>query len=169
MEPATIFALTVTFGAAAWLFATAFIPAACRVVFHAVGHIPSLLAPSSFVVSLILAAGVVRPSGAVAVTPPPSVRLVVGVGTTGETRVEAAPYPVSHNIGRSASRYVVEHGDSLWRIARDVLSGSIDRPTGEQITRLWKEIYRINRDVIGSDPNLILPGQTLSIPGGTRG
>jgi len=65
--------------------------------------------------------------------------------------------------------YTVVRGDSLWKIARGVLSETFDRPGGEQITRLWKEIYRINRDVIGGDPNLILPGQTLSIPGGSRG
>jgi hypothetical protein len=50
-------------------------------------------------------------------------------------------------------RYTVKSGDTLQKIARRFL-GSTSR---------WKEIYDDNRKVIGSNPNLIFPGQVLTI------
>jgi nucleoid-associated protein YgaU len=52
------------------------------------------------------------------------------------------------------SEYVVVDGDSLWKIAHRVYSDG-DR---------WREIYSANESVIGPNPNLIFPGQTLVIP-----
>lgn len=49
--------------------------------------------------------------------------------------------------------YVVKPGDTLWAIAKLTL-GDGSR---------WREIYEANRDVIGPDPNLIIPGQELRI------
>ena len=57
--------------------------------------------------------------------------------------------------GGSAT-YVVQKGDSLSRIARNVL-GSSDS---------WRVIYEANRDKI-SRPNVIRPGMVLTIPGGS--
>lgn len=51
---------------------------------------------------------------------------------------------------------VVRPGDSLWAIAGR--TGAADMPSA---VRGW---YRANRDVIGPDPNLILPGQVLRDP-----
>jgi nucleoid-associated protein YgaU len=50
------------------------------------------------------------------------------------------------------STYVVVKGDSLWRIARQYPGVA------------WQDIYAANRDVIGSNPNKIYPGQVLYIP-----
>ncbi len=47
--------------------------------------------------------------------------------------------------------YIVASGDTLWKISQRVL-GDGDR---------WKEIYSENKEVIGSNPNLIKPGQRL--------
>jgi nucleoid-associated protein YgaU len=49
--------------------------------------------------------------------------------------------------------YVVESGDSLSKIAQELL-GDASR---------WPEIYAANKDKI-EDPNLIHPGQELTIP-----
>ncbi|WP_027717303.1 LysM peptidoglycan-binding domain-containing protein [Desulfovirgula thermocuniculi] len=49
--------------------------------------------------------------------------------------------------------YVVKPGDTLWAIAKLTL-GDGSR---------WKEIYEANKDVIGPDPNVIIPGQELRI------
>ena len=49
--------------------------------------------------------------------------------------------------------YVVQRGDSLSKIAKEVY-GNAGR---------WKEIFEANRDQI-KDPNLIRPGQELRIP-----
>lgn len=50
--------------------------------------------------------------------------------------------------------YVVQPGDTLTRIAERML-GSPD---------LWQSIHTRNRDVIGDNPDLILPGMRLIIP-----
>ncbi|CEP67891.1 LysM domain [Moorella glycerini] len=50
--------------------------------------------------------------------------------------------------------YTVKPGDTLWAIAKKTL-GDGSR---------WKEIYQANLSVIGKDPSLIFPGQTLRIP-----
>ncbi len=50
--------------------------------------------------------------------------------------------------------YVVKAQDTLWLIAKRLL-GDGDR---------WRELYDANRQVIGPDPNLIVPGQELEVP-----
>ena len=50
--------------------------------------------------------------------------------------------------------YTVKSGDSLSAIARK-LTGSTS----------WQAIYEQNKSVIGSNPNMIKPGQVLMIPG----
>jgi nucleoid-associated protein YgaU len=59
----------------------------------------------------------------------------------------------------SGAVYVVERGESLSRIALQEL-GDANR---------WPELYEANRDVVGSDPNLIYPGQRLDLPGARPG
>lgn len=49
----------------------------------------------------------------------------------------------------------VKAGDSLSAIAAREL-GDASR---------WRELYDLNKDVVGADPNLIHPGQTLKLPG----
>ncbi|MFD4622466.1 transglycosylase family protein [Streptomyces sp. NPDC058475] len=48
--------------------------------------------------------------------------------------------------------YVVRAGDSLWAIA-----DSLDLKGG------WAELYAANKGTVGSDPDLILPGQSLAV------
>ncbi|MDY5600991.1 MAG: LysM peptidoglycan-binding domain-containing protein [Schaalia hyovaginalis] len=52
-------------------------------------------------------------------------------------------------------------GDTLWEIARAQLPPGADAAT---IDETWRTIYALNADAIGSDPNLIRPGQTLLLP-----
>ncbi|MCO5182478.1 MAG: LysM peptidoglycan-binding domain-containing protein [Anaerolineae bacterium] len=47
--------------------------------------------------------------------------------------------------------YVVQSGDSLAKIARDFCT-------------TWQEIYYLNSNVIGSDPNVLEPGTVLLVP-----
>lgn len=56
---------------------------------------------------------------------------------------------------------VVELGDSLWSISQQRLGS---RATPQQIANDVALIYKLNRDRIGGDPNLIFPGQELSLP-----
>lgn len=59
-----------------------------------------------------------------------------------------------------SKKHRVEPGETLWGIASR--RSASDRPI--DILRLSMEIYRLNKEVIGSDPDLILPGQLLSLP-----
>jgi len=59
----------------------------------------------------------------------------------------------------SAADYTVKSGDNLWNIAKDNLGG------GEH----WKELFHNNADVVGQNPDLIHPGQHLSMSGAEHG
>ncbi|WP_296666186.1 LysM peptidoglycan-binding domain-containing protein, partial [Demequina sp.] len=56
--------------------------------------------------------------------------------------------------------HVVVRGESLWSIAADALGTSA---TDADIAAAWPELYADNRDVVGADPHLILPGQRLEL------
>lgn len=51
--------------------------------------------------------------------------------------------------------YNAQAGDYLWKIAKEQL-GDANR---------WPEIYELNKATIGDNPNLLYPGQTLTLPG----
>ncbi|WP_267244802.1 transglycosylase family protein [Streptomyces sp. PR69] len=74
-------------------------------------------------------------------------------GSTGATAGGAAAAG-----GRAASGvYTVVSGDTLSYIAvKKSVSGG------------WKRLYNANRDVIGGNPHLIVPGQRLALPSGTE-
>lgn len=60
-----------------------------------------------------------------------------------------------------ARQIVVRPGDSLWSISKEWLGPNA---TPRQIANEVERIYALNRHRIGSDPDLIFPGQELSVP-----
>jgi nucleoid-associated protein YgaU len=56
--------------------------------------------------------------------------------------------------------HVVAAGDDLWSIAAQALETDDIR----RIARYWPKLHRQNREVIGSNPQLIRPGQVLTFP-----
>ena len=50
--------------------------------------------------------------------------------------------------------YTIKSGDTLSDIAQEQL-GDANR---------WNEIYKMNKDVIGDDPDMIHPGKKLKLP-----
>lgn len=56
---------------------------------------------------------------------------------------------------------VVRAGDSLWRLAAEQLG---PLATDADIAAHWPRWYERNRDVIGADPHLIIPGQVFEAP-----
>ncbi|NGN62301.1 peptidoglycan DD-metalloendopeptidase family protein [Streptomyces sp. A7024] len=68
----------------------------------------------------------------------------------------AAETAAARTTPRSSKPYVVESGDTLTGIAAE-----------EKVRGGWTALYERNRRTIGSDPDLILPGQKLSVRGGT--
>ena len=71
--------------------------------------------------------------------------------------------PSDHAPALRRRPHVVERGESLWRIAADLLGPDA---SDADIARAWPLIYQANRATIGDDPGLILPGQELAIPQG---
>jgi nucleoid-associated protein YgaU len=84
-------------------------------------------------------------------------------GTTGSDPLSGLPLP-ERAEGPAHPRHpavVVRPGDTLWALAEHDLPPPA---THQQVTARWHAVYRRNRGVIGPDPDLILPGQVLSLP-----
>ena len=65
----------------------------------------------------------------------------------------------------AVSDVVVRRGDTLWGIAAHHLGADA---TDQDVAQEWPRWYAANHDVIGSDPDLIFPGQRLVTPGAQR-
>lgn len=64
------------------------------------------------------------------------------------------PPPAPRPAPPPQKTYTVQSGDSLWAISQ--------RYTGNGMN--WQQLYNANRGVVGSNPNLIYPGQRLVVP-----
>ncbi len=139
------------------------------------------------------AGGGVGASPALAATVPPGsslvVRVVAGAGGGGEpasaplpdpgfgpapgpgwvpARPTVRPHPDVASVSATGRRdpvpethVVVHRGDSLWSLAaRHLGPGATDREVADE----WPRWYAANREVIGPDPDLVLPGQVLHPP-----
>lgn len=82
--------------------------------------------------------------------PEPARRAVAEVGLV-STTVASAP----------VEEVVVRRGDTLWSIAARHLG---EQATDQDVAEAWPRWYSTNRDVIGGDPDLIVPGQRLVVP-----
>ena len=65
--------------------------------------------------------------------------------------------PTAVTPPRSPDTYVVRPGDSLWSIA-------LTHPGEGGVDHRWRALWQVNRDVVGPDPDVILPGQVLRLP-----
>lgn len=66
---------------------------------------------------------------------------------------------------QASGTVVVRPGDSLWTIAAERLGPAA---TPADVAAAWPAWYEANRDVIGSDPDVIVAGQVLVAPGTVR-
>lgn len=64
----------------------------------------------------------------------------------------------------AAQDHVVVRGDCLWRIAEAALPAGPGRPTDAEVAGAVRAWWSANAAVIGSDPDLVLPGQVLHPP-----
>ncbi|MEU3656365.1 transglycosylase family protein [Streptomyces sp. NPDC032161] len=86
-----------------------------------------------------------------------------GWGADGDVGRESGRHASRDGGGRDAASpvaddtYTVRPGDNLWTIAdeRNVPGG-------------WSALYEANKEVVGSDPDLILPGQSLDVDAEAR-
>ena len=125
--------------------------------------------PSSMRRVLLAGIGVALVSGVSAQTP---VATVTASGTASDRGTSAgrpAPaWPVlpvpARPLGQMRPvprRVTVRPGDTLWHLATDRLPPSASE--GE-VALLVERIHRRNRELIGTDPDLIHPGQRLFVP-----
>lgn len=80
--------------------------------------------------------------------------LVKEATTTASVSEQAETTQREQTTQTSTQSYTVQSGDTLSGIAKK-LTGSSS----------WQTIYEQNKGIIGSNPNLIKPGQVLTIPG----
>lgn len=74
-----------------------------------------------------------------------------------KTETTASPTTANRASNKEAvtKTYTVKTGDSLWKISK-----ALSNQGGSN----WKELYNANKSVIGSNPDLIYPGQVYTIP-----
>ena len=73
---------------------------------------------------------------------------------SGQSTTAPPPKPLEAPAAPGARTHVVASGDSLWKIAKKHLGNG----------NKWKLIYEANKGTIGPNPDLIKPGQVLTIP-----
>lgn len=78
----------------------------------------------------------------------------VAAATTASAQGSATAAAARPDTKRPPKVYTVRLGDTLYGIAK------LELGNGAR----WREIYDLNKTVIGPDPNLILPGQRLVMP-----
>ena len=78
----------------------------------------------------------------------------------------AGPAPDWPGVASGAGSHVVVRGECLWHIASDRLLAQHGRtPTNGEVAASTRAWWQANAEVIGPDPDLLLPGQVLSPPG----
>lgn len=82
-------------------------------------------------------------------------------GSTGGTTTNTPP--TSGGMTGQVATHTVRSGDTLWQITAAHLGPDA---TAAQVAAAWPTIYRANVAAIGSDPNLIRPGEVLTFPSG---
>lgn len=85
------------------------------------------------------------------------------------TAIDKAPVPDwpegADDVPASGER-VVLRGDCLWHIAADSLVGQLGRPPDDgEVAAAVHAWWVANADVIGPDPDFLLPGEVLRQPG----
>lgn len=102
--------------------------------------------------------GLTNPTPVVKSNPKPPTKVQGNPGKAPKPKPKPAPprhtgpvLPPGHHPQTPLTQVTVKRGDSLWKIAQ-----------AHHTT--WQKIWNANRGVIGKNPNLIKPGQRLTIP-----
>uniref|UniRef100_UPI0013E912E7 LysM peptidoglycan-binding domain-containing protein n=1 Tax=Cellulomonas endophytica TaxID=2494735 RepID=UPI0013E912E7 len=90
--------------------------------------------------------------------------VVPGTSADGGTSTGVTGTGVTGAGSAAAGSVVVVAGDTLWDLAARALGPEAGPADVAAIWPLW---YAANEDVVGTDPDLLLPGQTLRVPDAT--
>ena len=75
-----------------------------------------------------------------------------------------APVTAPQPVPPAPAAVVVRAGDSLWSVAEAFLHRSGATPTDRQVAQAWPRWWAANREAVGDDPDLLLPGTALRPP-----
>ncbi len=85
--------------------------------------------------------------------------------------VESGPTPGQIALGLQRPRvsevadaWLVEPGDHLWKIAEATLSQVGHNPTEPEVAHYWRQVIDANLRQLNGNPNLIYPGQIITLP-----
>lgn len=110
-------------------------------------------------------------STAKATTPAkPAAKPVVKPAATPTTKLAAMPAvpgrTQSGHVATSSIAYHVVEGDTLWSLTQRSLAATNRPATPGNVAAFVTKFYASNDTTVGSDPNFIVPGQTLTWPVG---
>ena len=90
--------------------------------------------------------------------------------------VSPAPKPVAKppaggsqqggTVAKKAYTFKVARGDTLWDLTKRTLSSTGRTTSNADVAAAVQKLYASNKGVIGSNPDLILPGQVIVWPAG---
>ena len=108
---------------------------------------------------------------AVDVTPAPTATPKATASPVAPPKAPTVSPPVTRaqqggTVAKKAYTFRVARGDTLWTLAQRSLAAT-GRSTGSaSVASFLPRFYAANAAVVGSDPDLILPGQTITWPAG---
>lgn len=128
-------------------------------------------APTSAATKAATPAPVVKPTAAARATTPAPVatKAPVVVGPVAKPPVAVGPVvkpQVGGTVAKKDYSFKVARGDTLWDYTVSVLKASGRSTSNANVAALVTKLYQSNKAVVGSDPNLILPGQLIVWPTG---
>jgi nucleoid-associated protein YgaU len=101
---------------------------------------------------------------------PPAAPTTKAAATSPVTQVVRVPPVTAPQVGgtvaRKAYTFKIARGDTLWKLTKQTLSDTGRSTSNEAVASFTTRLYQSNHHVIGSNPNLIVPGQALVWPAG---
>jgi nucleoid-associated protein YgaU len=73
---------------------------------------------------------------------------------------------VGGTVAKQAYTFKIARGDTLWQLTKQTLSDTGRSTSNANVASFVARLYQSNSGVIGSDPNVIVPGQTVVWPAG---
>ena len=120
--------------------------------------------------------GTVAASKPAATAAPKPTPMKAVVRTAAPTPTKAPPVKVATppaagsqqggTVAKKAYTFRVARGDTLWNLTKQALSDTGRSTSNANIVIYVQKFYGHNTEVIGSDPDFIVPGQRLSWPAG---